>query len=268
MPNKIRNLPREAEPELGWKILDSLDVTVVVLDKSGSIVYANKAWNDFAAKNPLPDGSPVRNIEIGVNYLEICRQANGNSDENARAAHRGIRDVLTSKRRFFSLDYPCHSPSQHRWFTLSARLLRRDGQVRVVVAHTDITRFKLAEIESQRQIGNVAAAFNRLRSITEKVGTSLLIDNPALIAAMDHDRRIPRGETIRPDVPRTRLELLSNREKEVMLAIVRGERNTEIASRLQLSPKSVSTYRSRVLEKLGVRNNAELAASLARLGLT
>lgn len=51
---------------------------------------------------------------------------------------------------------------------------------------------------------------------------------------------------------------LSQREFEVMRLLSRGMALTAIAESLHLSPKTVSTYRARVLEKLGLRNNAEL----------
>jgi DNA-binding NarL/FixJ family response regulator len=53
-------------------------------------------------------------------------------------------------------------------------------------------------------------------------------------------------------------ELLSAREFEVMLMMSRGKRLKEIGDKLHLSPKTVSTYRARVLDKMGFRSNAEL----------
>ena len=49
--------------------------------------------------------------------------------------------------------------------------------------------------------------------------------------------------------------------------LLRGERNNSIAERLGVSAKSVATYRLRILEKLGVSNNAELVALAAMRGL-
>ena len=53
-------------------------------------------------------------------------------------------------------------------------------------------------------------------------------------------------------------EGLSDREFEVMLMIASGKTLTEIAQKLDLSIKTVSTYRSRILEKFKMQNNAEL----------
>ena len=53
-------------------------------------------------------------------------------------------------------------------------------------------------------------------------------------------------------------ETLSDREHEVMCRIASGKTVTEIAGELSLSAKTISTYRARILEKLGVKNNAEI----------
>jgi two-component system invasion response regulator UvrY len=64
-----------------------------------------------------------------------------------------------------------------------------------------------------------------------------------------------------------RHESLSDREFEVLLALAGGQRIKEIAARHNLSVKTVSTYRARVLRKLGVQSNAELTLYAARQGL-
>lgn len=64
-----------------------------------------------------------------------------------------------------------------------------------------------------------------------------------------------------------RHEQLSDRELQTLLLIASGKRLSEIADALTLSPKTVSVYRARVLEKLGVSTNAELASYALRHGL-
>jgi two-component system invasion response regulator UvrY len=53
----------------------------------------------------------------------------------------------------------------------------------------------------------------------------------------------------------------------VLLQILEGRRNQEISDILNLSPKTVSTYRQRILEKLGIRNDVELTRLAYRYGL-
>ena len=60
---------------------------------------------------------------------------------------------------------------------------------------------------------------------------------------------------------------LSSRETQVLLQILNGRRNQEISDILNLSPKTVSTYRQRIQEKLGIRNDVELTRLAYRYGL-
>jgi DNA-binding NarL/FixJ family response regulator len=57
---------------------------------------------------------------------------------------------------------------------------------------------------------------------------------------------------------------LSERELQTLLKIASGKRLSDIAEELMLSPKTVSVYRSRLLEKLKLSNNAELAVYAIR----
>jgi two-component system invasion response regulator UvrY len=69
------------------------------------------------------------------------------------------------------------------------------------------------------------------------------------------------------DLTRAPHETLSDREYEVMLRIASGTTVTEIAEELSLSAKTISTYRTRVLEKLGLKNSAEIVQYAIRNGL-
>lgn len=60
---------------------------------------------------------------------------------------------------------------------------------------------------------------------------------------------------------------LSVREHEIMLMIVKGMSLTEIGEKLFLSVKTISTYRTRILMKLGVASNAELVRYAVRHGI-
>lgn len=68
----------------------------------------------------------------------------------------------------------------------------------------------------------------------------------ALATEVHHDSGKPPHET------------LSDREYQVLLRIAAGKTVGEIAEELRLSPKTVSTYRARILEKMAMKTNAEL----------
>ena len=60
------------------------------------------------------------------------------------------------------------------------------------------------------------------------------------------------------DSDRPAHEKLSDREYQTLCMIASGKTPTEIAEALNLSVKTVSVYRARLLEKMNLRNNAEL----------
>jgi len=62
-------------------------------------------------------------------------------------------------------------------------------------------------------------------------------------------------------------EKLSDREFQTLKMIASGQRLADIADALALSPKTVSVYRARILEKMGMSNNAELTHYAIKHGL-
>jgi two-component system invasion response regulator UvrY len=58
---------------------------------------------------------------------------------------------------------------------------------------------------------------------------------------------------------KTGIEVLSHREHQVYLLLTQGHTVTEIGAQLSLAPNTVSTYRARILEKTGTKNDVELA---------
>ena len=67
------------------------------------------------------------------------------------------------------------------------------------------------------------------------------------------------AEAVNSDLPRVLHEGLSDREFDVFKLLASGKSVSEIAAQLSLSSTTVSTYRSRIMEKMNMRSNAELA---------
>ena len=70
-----------------------------------------------------------------------------------------------------------------------------------------------------------------------------------------------------PAAQQARHELLSDREYEVLCLLGSGRTVKEISADLRLSPKTVSTYRARLLEKMHATSNADLVRYAAQHGL-
>jgi PAS domain S-box-containing protein len=134
-------------------IIDGLTAHIAILDQDGVIQAVNQAWRDFAEANP-----PVTaNVSEGANYLQVCDQATGEGAEGALEFAQAIRDSLAGKQGVASVEYPCHSPNEKRWFIARLSPLAREGPPYVVVAHEDITERKLAE-QLQDAIYKIAQA--------------------------------------------------------------------------------------------------------------
>jgi len=104
--------------------------------------------------------------------------------------------------------------------------------------------------------------------LKESAGAELI----AAVRAAKQDRRyvspnLADALTLRRDT-RSPFESLSVREREVLQLTVAGATSAAIAGKLNLSPKTVDTYRSRVMEKLGAQNLPELVRMAIKHGLT
>jgi PAS domain S-box-containing protein len=130
-------------------VINSLSAHVAVLDAQGVIVAVNKAWQRFAAEN---DGEQTK-VSLGVNYLEVCQQnLNSPADKTSLAALQGIRAVINGTQPSFALEYPCHSPTQKRWFLMKVQPLW-EARKGVVVAHENITELKQLKRHQSRPAG-------------------------------------------------------------------------------------------------------------------
>ena len=121
--------------------LDSLSAHIAILDASGEIVAVNEVWRAFAEAN---GGDPDR-VSEGANYLEACESATARNTEDAAAFAEGIRAVLSGRRKSFELEYPCHSPTERRWFLGKVTPYLNDERPWAVVAHENVTKRRLAE---------------------------------------------------------------------------------------------------------------------------
>jgi DNA-binding NarL/FixJ family response regulator len=83
-------------------------------------------------------------------------------------------------------------------------------------------------------------------------------------------RRLIEEFATRPDphrIPPAALEVLTEREREVLALVARGLSNGEIATELFISPATAKTHVSRVMMKLGARDRAQLVVTAYETGL-
>ncbi len=117
-------------------VIDALPEHVAVLEADGTIAMVNAAWIRFARANGDTD---LRWSGVGANYLDACATSTV-SEEGLQAAKArlGIKSVLEGTSSSFSMQYPCHSPTEQRWFVMNVAPIH--GQYHgAVVSHINIT---------------------------------------------------------------------------------------------------------------------------------
>lgn len=128
---------------LSRAVLASMPASMAVLDADGTIREVNDRWLAFAREN----GAPDPNAWVGADYVGAWEKSA--ADQDVAEVARGIRDVLAGVRQTFSLEYPCHSPSEQRWFGMHVRALDSAG-TGAVVFHHDISPSMLAKLALER----------------------------------------------------------------------------------------------------------------------
>jgi len=122
--------------------LDALTANIAILDEKGVILAVNRSWQEFAVANA---SGLTDSVFAGENYLSVCETSTGPYSEEAEQMAAGIRAVMKREQTEFSLEYPCHSPNEKRWYNARVTLFPGTGALRIVVAHENITNRKLAE---------------------------------------------------------------------------------------------------------------------------
>lgn len=136
-------------------MLDVLPDSCAIIAPKGSIIAINTAWRAFAREN----GGETDRCYLGTNYLTLCRDAAGESAILAREVELGLKAVLSRKDEF-SCEYPCHSPTEKRWFEVVIRRIDIGALRCAMVIHRNTTVRKLQQIavEKATSVANELAA--------------------------------------------------------------------------------------------------------------
>ncbi len=264
--------------------LDSISAHVAILDATGLILETNRAWKDFGMVN----GIRIEPSCIGLNYLETCDKASKEPFDEPAVVAAGIRQVFRGEIEEFFVNYPCHSPTEERWFALRVVKFRDPGLNKAVMSHENITPLMQAHRD-------LAAKEQNLRDQTEKLAES----NIALKVLLEHRQkdRIHLEENMLSNVrtlilpyiqqlmetrlgkrERTMVEIIEERLNEItspflnrlvglntiltpqeikVATMVReGRSSAEIADVLQISISAIDFHRKQVRKKLGLTGAA------------
>ncbi len=167
-----RNITERIESEAALRksemfkndILNSLTGHLAVLDTQGNIISVNEFWEKFAIEN----NGTLASTGVGVNYFDVCKKAVDEGDGYAGRVVAGIKSVIKGELPVFILEYPCHSPSEKRWFSLRVSPMKKLNSG-AVVYHENITERKQAEQQLKKSHDELEAALKKLNETQKQI---------------------------------------------------------------------------------------------------
>ena len=188
-------------------ILNSLNHHIAVIDKSGNIVAVNEAWEKFALQN---GETTLYRTGVGSNYYNVCENSAKNGDVIAKAALRGLKDVMNKRKPSLYIEYPCDSPNIQRWFAM--RAVEFDSEVpMIVISHMDISERKRADEERERLIDDMISRNRDLEQFTSIISHNLRAPTANIIGLteilMDENLSFPKQKELVQDLSTSALGL-------------------------------------------------------------
>ncbi|CAM3617993.1 sensor histidine kinase [Deinococcus frigens] len=184
---------------------DALLAHIAIIDADWIIVAVNHARTAFARSNGGTGN------DVGINYLSICDGAQGQNgtaedspaeyDTDARAIAAGIRAVMNGEQQVYELEYPCHTLTEQRYYVARVTRFTQDGGQYALVAHENITRRKLAELEVtalnaslERRVQQRTTALEASEAVLQHLNGELVDRNEELsqfVYVASHDLQEP-----------------------------------------------------------------------------
>ena len=157
--------------------------------------------------------------------------------------------------------------------TLQFKKLYPDCQILVLTVHADKQYFmKMMEVGASGYITKQAAA-DELVAAIKAVAAGHVYLQPALARWLLEDyQQLAKGATLpTPDETNEKdtvgLDILSERERQVLELVGEGLNNHDIGKKLGLSPKTIARHRERIMKKLNMHSRTELVKFAIRTGL-
>lgn len=124
--------------------LDALPEQICIINNVGDIEFVNQAWGNFERNNSSRQSADCHKS----NYFDIFKNTISDSNDDISPILSGIEAVASGKSPSFSFEYPCHSPDNHRWFSLNCTPFKSNQKTYVLLQHINITQKKQADINS------------------------------------------------------------------------------------------------------------------------
>jgi PAS domain S-box-containing protein len=245
-------------PAMAWSVLPD-----------GAVDFLNQRWLDYA----------------GVSLEEYVKEPTGSiHPEDIPRVLEKWRAAITAGESYEDEMRLRRADGEYRWFLIRTVPLR-DEQGNIVKWYgtsTDIEDRKRAEDTLRRNQAFFAAEAQRIGGLLKATASGHRFEHSAGdegVAADQRDvagtappgagvakRTMPEDRRLRSE--RLAIESLTSNERAIMRLITDGKSNAEVAEQLHLSPRTVETYRARLMEKLQVKDVVALVKLAIRQGMT
>ena len=266
-------------------VMDSMSAHIAILDREGFIIETNRAWQDYARDN----GMVGQLDSVGINYLSICELSGASGVEDANSVAAGIRRVMAGQLQEYFTQYPCHSPTERRWYAVRVVPYRDQNVRRVIVTHENIT--PIMEVQEKLEAKEAELSLERERLEETNIALRVLLrqreeDKKRIEETMYTNTEhlvLPYIEKLRmsrlTEKQKTLLEvvdinlkdivspflhslsslkiMLTPQEIEVANMVRTGKSSKEIAEVLNLSVAGVDFHRKSLRKKLGLTHTSK-----------
>lgn len=142
-------------------ILNALPANIALINQEGIIKSVNKAWLNYGNEN----GSKSNYETIGLNYFTASENSTAPVEPSGEKIDTGIRSVLNGNQKQFSLEYPCHSPDEQRWFQVLVAPFIDKKVTGAVVMHIDITE----RIKIEQEVHKISRLYSFISAINQTI---------------------------------------------------------------------------------------------------
>ena len=166
----MREGPTANSIDLFQQLFGAHPAHTALLDLKAKIQAVNQSWLRFGQENEIASDYEF----IHADYLAVCEHAVIEQSPYAADVVAGLLGVLAAGRTSFAMVYPCHSPTEHRWFKMWVQA-QMPAVPAIVVAHTYLGP-KLKRTESDSADETEEPTDRSLLAIADRLTGAMLLE--------------------------------------------------------------------------------------------
>jgi len=234
-------------------VIDTIPAMAWTVLPDGTVDFLNQRWLDYA-------GAPLEQ------YLEAPTSVI-HPDDTPRALEKW-RAAMAAGESYEDEMRLRRADGQYRWFLIRTVPLR-DEQGNIVKWYgtsTDIEERKQAEDTLRRNQAFFAAEAQRIGALLKAATPGHGHERLAGDEVVSTTQAIPQNQRLIAE--RQAIESLTSSERSIIRLITAGKSNVQVAEQMRLSPRTVETYRARLMEKLQLEDLVALVKFAIRNGMS